>query len=82
MPANNHVTLQQRVPSLVPGDQVIVYDGVCKLCNAWVRFLLSHRLGVHVRLAPVQSHEGRILLEEIGLSADRIHTIVLFDGGR
>ncbi|MGK3131386.1 thiol-disulfide oxidoreductase DCC family protein [Pantoea sp. ME81] len=72
--------MSQPVPILTPGDQVVIYDGVCKLCNAWVRFLLSHRLPPFVRFAPVQSREGRVLLEHIGMSADSIHTIVLFNG--
>ena len=72
--------MQQPFPILTPGDQVVIYDGVCKLCNAWVRFLLSHRLPPYVRFTPVQSEEGRALLEHLGLSADSIHTIVLSDG--
>ncbi|WP_369404353.1 thiol-disulfide oxidoreductase DCC family protein [Type-D symbiont of Plautia stali] len=82
MPENDKDTVSQHVPILIQGDLVVIYDGVCKLCNAWVRFLLSHRLPPHVRFAPVQSHEGRTLLEHIGMSADSIHTIVLFDGQR
>lgn len=73
-------TMQQPIPILTPGDLVVIYDGVCKLCNAWVRFLLSHRLPTNVRFAPVQSQQGSVLLEHLGLSADSIHTIVLYDG--
>lgn len=80
MPAKDKDAMSQPVLNLIPGSQVVIYDGTCKLCNAWVRFLLSHRLPQHVRFAPVQSQAGRVLLEHIGLSADRIHTIVLFDG--
>lgn len=73
-------TMQQPLPILTPGDLVVIYDGVCKLCNAWVRFLLSHRLPTNVKFAPVQSQQGSVLLEHLGLSADSIQTIVLFDG--
>ncbi len=31
-------------PYLQAGESVVLYDGVCKLCTGWVRFLLRHRL--------------------------------------
>ncbi len=65
-----------------PGEPVVIYDGVCRLCNAWVRFLLAHRLARNIRFAPVQSPAGAALLRQIGQSAENIHTIVLIEGDR
>jgi predicted DCC family thiol-disulfide oxidoreductase YuxK len=67
-------------PYLKPGEQVVLYDGVCKLCNAWVVFLLRHRLPRQVRFAAVQSEQGKALLRFAGLPDDNIRTIVLIDG--
>ncbi len=40
-------------PYLQTGESVVLYDGVCKLCTGWVRFLLRHRLARQVRFASV-----------------------------
>lgn len=63
-----------------PAECIVIYDGVCRLCNAWVRFLLAHRLPRHVRFAAVQSQTGATLLRQIGMSPENVHTIVLIEG--
>lgn len=42
-------------PLLKPGETVVLFDGVCKLCNGWARFLIRHDRQQRVRLAAVQS---------------------------
>jgi len=59
-------------PYLQTGESVVLYDGVCKLCTGWVRFLLRHRLARQVRFASVQSEEGKALLRWAGLPDDNI----------
>ncbi len=54
-------------PLLKPGETVVLFDGVCKLCNGWARFLIRHDHQRHVRLATVQSPEGQALLAWAGL---------------
>ena len=63
-------------PYLQTGESVVLYDGVCKLCTGWVRFLLRHRLARQVRFASVQSEQGKGLLKWAGLPEDNINTIV------
>jgi predicted DCC family thiol-disulfide oxidoreductase YuxK len=29
-------------PLLKPGETVVLFDGVCKLCGGWARFLIRH----------------------------------------
>ena len=29
-------------PFIPPGERVVLFDGVCKLCNGWVKFLIRH----------------------------------------
>ncbi|NWE88875.1 DUF393 domain-containing protein, partial [Pseudomonas reactans] len=33
---------QTRPSPLKPGETVVLFDGVCKLCNGWARFLIRH----------------------------------------
>lgn len=49
---------------------VIVFDGICVLCNGWVRFLLKHDRRSRYRFAAMQSETGRALLADNGLNPD------------
>lgn len=48
----------------------IVFDGVCVLCNGWVRFLLRHDRRQRYRFAAMQGDAGRRLLVDHGLDPD------------
>lgn len=49
---------------------VIVFDGVCVLCNGWVGFLLRRDLRRRYRFAAMQGDAGRELLMRNGLYAE------------
>lgn len=68
-------------PSLSPGP-IIVFDGICVLCNGWVRFLLRHDRENRYRFAAMQSKGGRALLSENGLDADDPASFLLVEDGR
>lgn len=64
-------------PLLAPGETVVLFDGVCKLCNGWARFLIRHDRSQRVRLAAVQSPEGQALLAWAGLPVDDFDTMAV-----
>lgn len=64
-------------PYLRPDECVVLYDGVCKLCNGVVQFLIRHDPHGRLRLAPVQSQEGQALLKWAGLPLDEFHTVAV-----
>lgn len=70
------------IPCLQSGESVVLYDGVCKLCNGWVHFLLRHNLSRKVRFAAVQSDAGKMLLDWAGLPQENITTIVFIEHDR
>ena len=48
------------------GDHLVLYDGVCGLCNGLLQFLLTHdRRGVFA-FASLQSRTGRTVVEHLG----------------
>ena len=57
---------------------VILYDGVCNLCNGGVNFAIDMdaKESGSVRFAALQSDVGRALLRNCGRSADDISSIV------
>lgn len=56
---------------------VILFDGVCNLCNGGVNFVLDWDVEGRFRYAALQSPAGRALLQRSGRSADDISSIVL-----
>jgi predicted DCC family thiol-disulfide oxidoreductase YuxK len=68
--------------SIRPGGPVIVFDGICVLCNGWVRFLLEHDRAGRYRFAAMQSDAGRALLARHGLDPDDPASFLLVDGAQ
>ena len=61
---------------------IVLFDGVCKFCDASVNFLLDHDRAGRVRFAALQSDAGQALLRQFGLRGDRFDTLVLVEGRR
>ena len=60
---------------------IVLFDGVCNLCNGLVRFLIPRDRGGVLRFASLQSEVGGRLLAEYGLAVDALDTFVLIEGG-
>jgi predicted DCC family thiol-disulfide oxidoreductase YuxK len=58
---------------------VVVFDGVCVLCNGWVRFLLARDPQRRFRFAAMQTPAGRALLERHGLDPDAPASFLFLD---
>lgn len=61
---------------------VVVFDGVCVLCNGWVRFLLRHDRQQRYRFAAMQTESGRALLARHGLDPDDPASFLLVENGQ
>lgn len=61
---------------------VLLFDGVCNLCNGAVQWvLLRDRRGLF-RFAALQSDTGQAMLRQFGFAAEDFDTVVLIDGDR
>lgn len=59
---------------------ILLFDGVCKLCNAYVQWVLKHdRKGIF-KFAALQSETGQALLHQLDFSPENFDTVVLVDG--
>ena len=47
---------------------IVLFDGVCNLCNGAVRFIIKHDRFGKFRFASLQSDAGRALLERNGVT--------------
>lgn len=59
---------------------VLLFDGVCNLCNGAVNFIIDRDPEARFRFASLQSEVGRSLLAEHGLSDLGVSTMVLLEG--
>lgn len=69
-------------PGVSEADRVVLFDGVCRLCGAWARFLIRYDSGRRFKLASVQSPEGQAILRWYGLPMDYYETMALVEGPR
>ncbi|MDB5049452.1 MAG: putative thiol-disulfide oxidoreductase YuxK, family [Fibrobacteres bacterium] len=63
-------------------NPILLFDGVCNLCNGSVRFILKRDRKQAFRFAPLQSAAGQALLERLGLPRDGFRSVVLVEGDR
>ena len=61
---------------------VLLFDGVCNLCNGSVQWVLRHDARAQFRFAALQSDTGQALLRRFGLDSAQLDTVVLVDGDR
>jgi predicted DCC family thiol-disulfide oxidoreductase YuxK len=59
---------------------VILFDGVCNLCNWWVRFILKHDNNKVFKFASLQSKYGTELLAHYNLPSSPLESVLLYDG--
>jgi predicted DCC family thiol-disulfide oxidoreductase YuxK len=65
-----------------PSNPVLLYDGVCGLCNRFVRIILKRDHKDRFRFAALQSNFARAILGRHGLNPDVLDTVYLvFDYG-
>lgn len=64
-----------------PGQALILFDGLCILCNALVRFVLSNDRDRRFVFAAMQSRAGREMLRELGHAPDACETMLLVADG-
>lgn len=61
---------------------VLLFDGVCSLCNGAVQFVLASDPAPELRMASLQSDAARPLLDAAGLPPDYLGSLVLVQDGR
>ena len=58
---------------------VLLFDGVCNLCNGVVQFLIPRDPASVLRFASLQSEVGQRLLDAYDVPVDDLETVVLLD---
>ena len=58
---------------------ILLFDGVCNLCNGAVNFVLDHERGTALRFGSLQSSAGLALLDRSGGRPRSLDTVVVID---
>ena len=63
------------------GTKIILFDGVCNLCNGAVQWIIRRDKKDVFRFASLQSEVGRELTRSRQIDTDKVDSIILIDPG-
>ncbi|MDH5508585.1 MAG: DCC1-like thiol-disulfide oxidoreductase family protein [Anaerolineae bacterium] len=58
---------------------IVLFDGVCNLCNGAVRFIVSRDPNQNLRFSHLQSETGRALLAGVTIPTAHLDSLVLLE---
>ncbi|MBT8206265.1 MAG: thiol-disulfide oxidoreductase DCC family protein [Eudoraea sp.] len=61
---------------------IILFDGVCNLCNSAVQFIIKHDKKDRYRFSAIQSEQGKKLTSERNIDTKKIDSIILIEPGK
>lgn len=72
--------MNEELISRIPvGKKLILFDGVCTLCDSAVRYVIKHDKSDVFRFASLQSEFGQQILKHIGIDRRQIDSVVLYE---
>ncbi len=63
------------------GKKIILFDGVCNLCNGAIQFVIKRDKKDTFRYAPLQSDIGEQMIAERGINTSKTDSIILVEPG-
>lgn len=64
---------------LPENKKIILFDGVCNLCNAWVKFILKYDKKDVFRFTSIQSDLGSQIIDHLKIDISKTDSIILFE---
>ena len=61
---------------------IILFDGVCNLCNGAVNFVIKRDKSNVFKFAPLQENSGILLLKKHAIDPQKLDTIILIENDR
>ena len=63
---------------LSKNKQLILFDGVCNLCNASVQYVIKHDKNSIFMFAPLQGETGQLIIEKYKIDTSKTDSILLY----
>lgn len=79
---NHTLKPTSQTPARQAGKAVILFDGVCNMCNTSVNYVIDHDPAARFRFASLQSEAGTALARDHGIDASALSSMVLIEDGR
>lgn len=58
--------------------QLILFDGVCNLCNSSIQFVIKRDKRNHFLFAPLQGETGKQIIEQFNIDTTKVDSILLY----
>lgn len=65
--------------SIPKHKKLILFDGVCNLCNYSVQFVIKHDKQNRFIFTAIQSNAGKTILKKVNIDTTQIDSILLFN---
>jgi predicted DCC family thiol-disulfide oxidoreductase YuxK len=69
------------IQDLPQDKKIILFDGVCNLCDSSVQYVIKHDKKDIFRFVALQSDLGQMILKHIGINPIHTDSIVLYEPG-
>jgi len=69
------------VSELPKDKKIILFDGVCNLCETSVQFIIKQDKKDVFRFVAIQSEVGQKIIKHIGIDTSKIDSIILYEPG-
>ena len=69
------------IEDLPKDKKIILFDGVCNLCDSSVQYVIKHDKKDIFRFVALQSELGQKILNHIGINPIHTDSIVLYEPG-
>lgn len=63
----------------LPDKKIILFDGVCNLCNSFVQFVIKYDKKDIFRFVALQSDLGKKIIKNIGIENKNIDSVVFYE---
>ncbi|HVW29817.1 MAG TPA: thiol-disulfide oxidoreductase DCC family protein [Polyangiaceae bacterium] len=70
------------LPTAAADSSIVLFDGVCNVCNSAVNFIIDRDPKARFRFASLQSPQGVALAAAHGVDGSQLSTMVLIDEGK
>jgi predicted DCC family thiol-disulfide oxidoreductase YuxK len=66
------------ISDLPVNKKIILFDGICNLCNSSVQFIIKHDAQDVFRFAAIQSDLGIKIIQHLGIHSTKLDSIILY----
>ena len=63
-------------------DSIILFDGVCNLCNSSVQFVIKHDTQQKFKFASLQSDVAKSILHDLAADTNSFNSVILVEEGK